>query len=125
MSLFLNSFYTITSHDFKENTHHFILTIDSKHKIFSGHFPNKPVTPGVVQMEILKELVEKAINCEVQLKSMPSCKFLAVLNPNIDNSIQVEIEIKEQNTEIIRLNALIKNQETNFTKLSLIYNLIK
>ncbi|MBQ0740088.1 3-hydroxyacyl-ACP dehydratase, partial [Aquimarina celericrescens] len=34
------------------------ITINKNHKIFKGHFPGNPVTPGVCMIQIIKELAE-------------------------------------------------------------------
>ena len=51
--LFQNNFYTVKSEDLSESTANFNIELNGDHKIFEGHFPDNPITPGVVQMEIV------------------------------------------------------------------------
>lgn len=56
-------------------------TINSKHALFKGHFPSSPVTPGVIQLQIVKEILEEHLKRKLRLKTLRSCKFLKVINP--------------------------------------------
>src|SRR5690606_39459978 len=55
--LLKDSFYTITKTTVEDNQLEVKLNINANHEIFEGHFPGNPITPGVVQLEILKELL--------------------------------------------------------------------
>jgi 3-hydroxyacyl-[acyl-carrier-protein] dehydratase len=57
------------------------IKLNAKHKIYSGHFPNNPITPGVVQMQIVKEILEYTYKKDLKLIAMPRCKFLKILDP--------------------------------------------
>ncbi|MBW6481815.1 MAG: 3-hydroxyacyl-ACP dehydratase [Vicingaceae bacterium] len=67
------------------------IKINSLHTIFDGHFPNNPITPGVVQLQITKEVLEDVFQQELQLKEMKNCKFLAILNPTETPIFDLEI----------------------------------
>ena len=57
--MLLDSFFTIVECDSSSNGLAFYsITIDQGHDIYKGHFPGFPVTPGVVEIEIVKELME-------------------------------------------------------------------
>ena len=53
---FKDDFYTIEASTHDEDTLVYSIVINKDHDIFNGHFPSNPVTPGVMQMEIVKEL---------------------------------------------------------------------
>lgn len=116
------TFYSIDKFSFEENTILSSLTLNADHAIFKGHFPGNPVTPGVVQMEITKELVRKALEKEVQLLSMSNCKFLAILNPSESPSIQVELAIGNNEDGSIKVSGSMKNDTTTFIKIAAVYN---
>ena len=74
-----NDFFKINSLDFNGNELISNISLDSEHAIFEGHFPGNPVTPGVVQMQIVKEILEVYFEKKLQLETMGRCKFLNVL----------------------------------------------
>ena len=119
--LLKDSFYTILSDTKTETGFRFEIEIDKNHAIFEGHFPENPVTPGVVQMEIVKELLKYAKNRSLTLSSMPSCKFLAILNPQISSKISVDLELKDETEEGFRVNASFLDENTAYLKMTAIY----
>jgi 3-hydroxyacyl-[acyl-carrier-protein] dehydratase len=116
-----DSFYQILEKTQSENGFQFLVEIDAKHNIFEGHFPNNPVTPGVVQMEMVKELLKVAMEKNVRLLNMPSCKFLAILNPEINPKIKVDLDIKDETLEGFRVNVVFSDESTSFLKMTGIY----
>jgi 3-hydroxyacyl-[acyl-carrier-protein] dehydratase len=107
-----DNFYTLKSiEELENNTVQFALTLNPSHPIFEGHFPGNPVTPGVVQLEMIKELLNIHLNRSLHLVDMPTCKFLAILNPNTTPEVNLEIQIGEELEGKLRINASIKSNE--------------
>ncbi|MEO8768653.1 MAG: 3-hydroxyacyl-ACP dehydratase [Ferruginibacter sp.] len=98
--MLLGNFFNISEKTITGN--HVLVTIDinARHHIFEGHFPGQPVVPGVCMMQIVKELVENVIDKKTQLSKADHLKFLAVINPLENPTIQSEFtyDMKEDNT---------------------------
>lgn len=118
-----NNFYSIQAKKVENDQFIYSISIDSKHTIFDGHFPNNPVTPGVVQMEIVKELTGDAIGNTVGLSTMSNCKFLAILNPEENPNVEIQLKITQEDAEI-KVNAVIQNENGAFLKMSAVYSKI-
>ena len=103
----------------------FITTIklNPGHIVYSGHFPGHPVTPGVIQMQIVHELLEKYFCKNLRLITMIRCKFLKILNPNETPKIVVHIELSKTN-ELLNIKAWGENGTDIFFKLSSVYQFI-
>ena len=97
----------------------FITTIELNpyHIVFSGHFPGYPVTPAVIQLQIVHELLEKYFCKNLKLISMLQCKFLKTLNPNETSQIVVHIEIIRID-ELLHIKAWGENGTNIFFKLN-------
>ena len=119
--LFKDDFYTILSSSKEDQTIDFSIELNKDHSIFEGHFPGNPVTPGVAQMEIIKELVQISEGKELTLKSMPNCKFLAILNPEKNAKVNVRLKFSETEGDSIKMSAIIKDSETIYLKMSANY----
>lgn len=91
--------------------------ININHKIFEGHFPGQPVLPGVCQIQLVKELLEKALEKELFLSEASQCKFLMMVNPRETQKLEVTIDYKPVEQKIAA-NAVIRNQESVFLKLT-------
>jgi 3-hydroxyacyl-[acyl-carrier-protein] dehydratase len=120
--LFKDDFYTIkgTSQEGEATT--FNVDISKNHSIFKGHFPGNPVTPGVAQMEMVKELVSEVSGEPMNLISMGNCKFLAILNPEENNNVDVILNINENEDQQLKVSAVIKNDEKSFLKMAAVYS---
>lgn len=105
-------FYEVKTKEMLDNsTVQFTVELNASHPIFQGHFPGNPVTPGVVQLEMIKELLNAHLERSLHLVDMPTCKFLAVLNPNTTPIVNVEIQVGEEVDHKLRINATIKANE--------------
>jgi 3-hydroxyacyl-[acyl-carrier-protein] dehydratase len=79
----------------EENSFRATIKINPQHKIFEGHFPGKPVVPGVCLIQILKELVCEVSKKQVVLQQADNIKFLAVINPNEQSVLTFALKISQ------------------------------
>ncbi|MDR0801471.1 hypothetical protein [Fluviicola sp.] len=87
------------------------VSIDPKHSIFDGHFPENPVTPGVVQLEMVKEILGTHYNRAMKLKSLVTSKFLTVLNPLNTPDATFKMMVTEQEDQTLKVSGQISTQE--------------
>ena len=112
--MLINDFFTITQLNNTEGAIDSTVQLNASHKIFDGHFPENPVTPGVVQIQMVKEILEKALEKEYTLKEVGRCKFMAVLNPNEDK--EIDITIKHSIEEgVLKISAAGTSKDKNNT----------
>jgi len=76
------------------------IRIDPEHEIFKGHFPGKPVMPGVCMIQIIKELTERALGKELFLSVASNVKFMAIINPETDPELLLELAISGEDNLI-------------------------
>lgn len=98
---------------------HISLNADSD--IFKGHFPGNPITPGVAQLEMIKEILSTHYQRAIQLKSISNCKYLAILNPLETKELTVKLVINESE-EGLKVNTVFSAGELVFTKSVGIYS---
>ena len=117
--MFVNSLYSIISNELAPE--HIVsgIKINEAHAMFEGHFPDAPVMPGVVQLQIVKEILEAHLERKLVMKTMRTCKFLEVLNPR--KNPKVRIEIKYQQSEIIDIIATGEDDGKVFFKMQASY----
>lgn len=119
-----DNFYTINELEFVDNKIQASIKIDSKHSIFEGHFPNNPITPGVVEMEIVKEVISEALKKTIKLTKMSNCKFLAILNPINSPEVKLKIDVLEYEESRIRISGQITDDTTIFLKIAAEYFIV-
>jgi len=57
------------------------LCIDAAHPSFAGHFPGRPVVPGVVLLDGVLEAAQRLFGLSLETLRMPQVKFLQPLLP--------------------------------------------
>ena len=96
------------------------ISLNSHHIVYAGHFPGHPVTPGVIQMQIVHELLEDHLCGNVKLMEMSKCKFQKILNPDETSKLNVHIEIRRLD-ELLAINAWGEYEKDIFFKLNAVY----
>ncbi len=97
----------------------FITTIElnAGHIVYSGHFPGHPVTPAVIQMQIVHELLEKHLFKNLKLATVSQCKFLKILNPEETPKVVIHIELNRVD-EFLNIKARGENGTNTFFKMN-------
>ena len=114
--MLLNSFFFIQQNE----TGVYRLQLNADHEIYKGHFPGNPVTPGVVMIQMLTELMQQHTGKKVRLISIPSCKFSKTLKPFEYPFINYSIKTTPSDNHI-QVNAQVEEEGTLFCKISAVY----
>jgi 3-hydroxyacyl-[acyl-carrier-protein] dehydratase len=88
---------------------------NAAHPVFEGHFPGRPVVPGVCMMQTVQELLEKLLQKKVLLKKASLMKFLNMIDPNAHPRVEVSVLYKLQENEI-KVTAALKHEALTFMK---------
>jgi len=91
------------------------VSLNETHEIFGGHFPGQPVLPGVCQMALLKDLLERHLNKKLATQKAGQVKFLAMIDPRRTPDLDVQIQISE-NEGIVTAQSVISWGEIIFLK---------
>ncbi|MCE1167501.1 MAG: hypothetical protein LWX70_05330 [Sphingobacteriia bacterium] len=94
------------------------LTINTDHDVFKGHFPDKPVVPGVCTISLVRELLEKWSGYTLLLKSIQQCKFTGMIIPD-GNYIDLSIKVKNQNSlyaEVVQSGQIVFKMKATWVK---------
>jgi 3-hydroxyacyl-[acyl-carrier-protein] dehydratase len=87
----MNSVYTTT------------VRIDATHPALPGHFPGRPIVPGVVLLDRVLIEAERSVHPS----SLPNAKFTAPLLPEQDAELQLKLERDELRFNLSRNGASI------------------
>ena len=119
----INDFFEVLETSIGELGFSTTIKINPDHIVFAGHFPGHPVTPGVIQLQIVHELLEKHFDKNLRLNTIPDCKFLNIVNPNETSQLVVHIEFNRTGDELT-IKARGENGATIFFKLNATYQFI-
>jgi len=70
------------------------LDINKDCDIFKGHFPGHPVVPGACMLQIVKEVLEEALDTSLRLKRAEYLKFINMIDPGSTSLVALDIVYK-------------------------------
>lgn len=116
--MLLPNLYKIQScSNIEENIYEFVVEINPKDSLFTGHFPQRPILPGVCTIQIVKECISTVLKKELRFMSIYQCKFTGMVDPDIDNKLLIKISINTDNPNETVVNSTITNSNVNVFKI--------
>lgn len=90
--------------------------LNPDHPIFGGHFPGNPVVPGVCQLQMIRELIEKAVEYPVKLRESDNIKFLRMIDPGLNPVLTITLTINRSDDRMLVATATIGHDTSLFLK---------
>lgn len=97
------------------------LELNVSSKIYDGHFPGLPIAPGVCQVQMVKEVLNKYLEEDFQLVSARDIKFLNFIEPGKLNTLQLDVKLKWKEENLLVVNALMHKDDTNYFKMRSVF----
>jgi 3-hydroxymyristoyl/3-hydroxydecanoyl-(acyl carrier protein) dehydratase len=86
--------------------------------VFAGHFPSRPLLPGIFQLEMARAAVEIILNCPLTVREVSKAKFQRPILP--DETVRLELKLSETGETIqARASFSVKGQSAGETILLL------
>ena len=100
------------------------IKLNPDHDVYKGHFPNQPIVPGVIQLQIIKELMEKHTGKELFMGSIQRVKYLVPIIPT--NTPQLDFTLANSNTDENKIKSTVSIgfQDRIFTKVKLEFTIL-
>lgn len=87
-----NNYYNLTGFEKEEKGGTFHIVLRKECLVYEGHFPGKPVCPGVFSIQIAKECAERLVGRPLHIISVRLCRFKAVATPATTPRLTVRVE---------------------------------
>lgn len=117
--MFQDDLFTILSEEISENSADFTIRLNRSHPIYSGHFPEDAITPGVCLVQIGVDLFSHASGHEFQLVKAKNVKFLQLIRPDVHPEICFHLTWAAPEENIHAVKVLVDADTTTFIKMSL------
>ena len=121
--MLIEGLYTVTDFEFEGQELKAKIHLNKDHDIFTGHFPGNPVMPGVCMLQIIKELTERATSKNLFLAMSSNIKFMAIINPDTNPDLILNISIVEAD-DLIKIKNVSSFDETVALKLNATFKII-
>ena len=93
--MLIKDFYTVRKKEVLEDgSYLYSVSLNPRHEIYKGHFPEKPITPGVCNIQMIKELCEDAVQKPLTFRTVSRCRLTAMVTP--DGSPDLEVRIRTE-----------------------------
>jgi 3-hydroxyacyl-[acyl-carrier-protein] dehydratase len=104
------AFFEIKSKDIQAELWKFNLALNPNHPVYKGHFPQKPIAPGAMLTEMVKELVEQELGRKLKMKEAKNIKFLNMMLPENASDVQLDLNVTQQDFISVKAEAKIKDE---------------
>ena len=75
----------------KAAVHRATVRIPADHPALPGHFPGRPIVPGVVLLQCVLDEAERWLGKELSVRTLPQAKFSAPLLPEQDAELELRL----------------------------------
>ncbi len=97
------------------------ITLNKDHKVYKGHFPEMPITPGVCQVQMVKEILSLELKKNLKLITAKDIKFLSMINPMETSELDIEVKLKTLENNDITINGLMTAEGRKFLKIRAVF----
>ena len=113
----IDYYYSVKTQHTVENVTLFDVILLPECSVYEGHFPGMPVAPGVCNIQMIKECVERITGQQLLLESITQCKFTTMITPQQHRELQIRIELTEIAANKFKVTATIGQDETAYMML--------
>ncbi len=109
----VDNLYDFTIHSAEDGEISAAVSFNKNHPVYEGHFPQTPITPGVVQVLLIKELLEQVLDQNLQMTKSRDIKFLSMHNPLVCAELQITIgyQVNENSNLLVRAEIVDKDRK--------------
>lgn len=114
--MLLNTYFTIERKKHEGEQHEYSIQLLANHEVYKGHFPGNPVSPGVCQIQTIRECCEDALGKELRILSISQCRFLQLLTPECGQELTLRFGLVEADNETCtyKVDATLLSNEATF-----------
>ncbi len=105
----MTPFFEIRSKDIQPDVWKYTLSLNPNHPVYKGHFPQKPIAPGAMLTEMVKEIVEQELGRKLKMREAKNIKFLNMMLPENASDVQLDINVTTQDNITVKAEAKIKD----------------
>ena len=88
----------------------FDISLNADCPVYEGHFPGEPVSPGVCNIQMVKECAEQVAGKSLFLNNLQQCRLTTLVTPLAHPQVEVKILLEEKG-EAYKLKATIGKNE--------------
>lgn len=89
--MLLPDYYTILNRCSEGDATVFEIALNAACEVYKGHFPETPVSPGVCNIQMVKECVEEVVGKPLILNYIQQCRLTTLVTPQQHPTVEVRV----------------------------------
>jgi len=126
--MLIKEFYKIISLTSEKTGIKAIIKLNPRHEVYKGHFPGQAVVPGVIQLQIIKEILEDHLSKKLFMENLSQVKYLRPIIPDQNQTLVLNIHYNWEESKklktIVEVSALTSFEEHIFTKAKIKFSIV-
>jgi len=108
-----NDYFKIDSRVAEGDDTLFGITLQPEYCVYAGHFPGNPVSPGVCNIQMIKECAEQLAGKRFFLGYISQCRLSAVITPQTTPHLQIRMQLSEVE-DMYKVRATVYDDTTTY-----------
>ena len=109
----INEYFKIDSRTMDGDETLFNITLLPEYCAYEGHFPGNPVSPGVCNIQMIKECAEQLAEKRFLLGYISRCKLSAVVTPQTTPKLCIRMSLSEADG-LYDIKAVVSDADTTY-----------
>ena len=80
----------------EDGTTLFQIILQTDCEVYKGHFPGEPVSPGVCNIQMIRECAEQTLEKPLLLNNLQQCRLTTLVTPLKNPQVEVTIHLEEK-----------------------------
>jgi len=111
--MLIKDYYTIEAIREEEDIKYFDVALNPECEVYKGHFPGDPISPGVCNIQMIKECAEHAAGKSLTISNVLQCRFISLVTPVEVPKATIKVKLDESDGKYI-LNSSLFSGETEY-----------
>lgn len=86
--------------------------------VFEGHFPEKPILPGICKIQLVKVIIELVEKKKFEISEIKLAKFFAPVVPNDELNLECKLELMPNKQLLVKANIALLGKKVSQIEIS-------
>lgn len=111
--MLIKGYYTIANTRQENENVIFDVILNPDCKVYEGHFPGEPISPGVCNLQMIRECAEIVSGCPLVITNVVLCRFINLVTPLETPRVSVKIKLDKGESDYTLVSS-VYNEEKEF-----------
>ena len=111
----MRDYFSITSENIDGFSGLFAVRLNPDCKVYEGHFPGEPVSPGVCNIEMLLECAERVIGFPLRMVKLTRCRLTTLITPLTYADLELKIALTPKEDRWVLAAEIGKDEDSYMT----------